>query len=62
MKKVFRIMFFLVSAVVFLFFFFPRRGIAKEGKETEKGLQKGKHTRRKKVYYSKGGEEDVLEM
>ncbi len=63
-KKVFRFFFFIISALVFLFVFFPERVLGKRGKQREKLVQRKRQSiLRKRVYYTKGiDKKDVEEF
>lgn len=62
-KKLFRVLFFLISAILFLFVFFPERCLSKKGKRTEKIVQKKRQNiLKKRVYYAKEYDsEEVVE-
>lgn len=53
-KTVFRILFLIISAIVFLFVFLPERCFGKNGTHKEKVVErKRKSILKKRVYYSK---------
>lgn len=54
-KKLFRVLFFLVSAIVFLFVFLPEKCFPKKNRlEETAGQSSRKRMLRKKVYYTRG--------
>lgn len=53
-KKVFRFFFFIISAIVFLFVFFPERILCKADKRKERMVQRKQQSiLKKRVYYTK---------
>ncbi|MBQ8663623.1 MAG: hypothetical protein IJ471_07175 [Eubacterium sp.] len=53
-KKVFRFFFFIISAIVFLFLFFPERCFGKRSGRAEKVVQRKRQSiLKKRVYYTK---------
>lgn len=53
-KKVFRFFFLIVSAIVFLFVFFPERILCKTNKRKERMVQRKQQSiLKKRVYYTK---------
>lgn len=63
-KKLFKILFLVVSAIVFLFVFFPERRQARKGKRKAKVVEKKRQSiLKKRVYYTKENlaDEDCFE-